>query len=56
MSFSEAKQYLKKQEIITYQDWRKFSSSGKRPINLPSQPEVKYKDQWKGWKDFLGNE
>jgi len=32
-----------------YREWKK------RPYNLPARPELQYKDEWKGWSDFLGS-
>jgi hypothetical protein len=53
--YERASKFIKLQKLKNLKEWREFSSSGKRPINLPSQPEVKYKDKgWKGWPDFLG--
>ena len=26
------------------------------PKNIPKRPDLVYKDQWKGWADFLGKE
>jgi len=45
------KSYLKSQK-----EWIDFCKSGKRPSVIPAAPNQKYKDQWKGWADFLGKE
>ena len=34
----------------------KIGKKGLRPDNIPGSPQKKYKDQWKGWADFLGKE
>ena len=39
----------------TTNDWKKYSKN-KRPLNIPSNPDKKYKGEWKGWADFLGKE
>ena len=57
LDYKDAKLIVSKLNIKSGREWRVFSSSGQRPSNIPSQPEVKYKNKgWKGWKDFLGNE
>ena len=54
MSFKDAKAYIRKQGVRNHREFKKWSKSGKRPKNFPSHPEDVYKDQWFGWKDFLG--
>lgn len=39
----------------TAKDWRNYSKN-KRPPNMPSNPDKIYKNDWKGWADFLGKE
>lgn len=38
------------------EEWRKYCSSGRRPINIPSSPTRTYRDSWNGWGDWLGTE
>jgi len=54
INFEEAKNFVKKKNIKTETEFRIFNRSGKRPNNFPSAPARTYKDQWKGWPDFLG--
>ena len=54
LSFKKAKDILSKENMRTADDWREFCKNKKRPINIPSSPDKKYKDEWKGWADFLG--
>ena len=36
-------------------EWAAYCASGKRPINIPAHPEIKYAGKgWKGWGDWLG--
>jgi superfamily II DNA or RNA helicase len=37
-------------------DWAKFSSSGKKPPDIPFKPYNAYKEQWKGWNHWLGTD
>ena len=56
LSFKKAKVVLSKENMRTSKDWREFCKSNKRPLNIPSDPDRKYEDEWKGWADFLGKE
>lgn len=42
-------------EIGSQKDLFNFCKVGDRPLNIPSNPQLKYKNHgWKGWADFLG--
>ena len=54
VSYSECSDYALKQGIKSRTEWREFCKSGARPSNIPSNPQLKYKENgWKGWGDFL---
>ncbi len=53
LSFAEAREYVHSLDLAsrtTYAEW--FAKH--RPANIPSQPQVFYKE-WQGWSDWLGN-
>ena len=55
--FEYAKNYVSKLDLKTSKDWMIYSKSGKRPKDIPSNPQNNYKNKgWKGWADFLGKE
>jgi superfamily II DNA or RNA helicase len=55
MSFEEAKNYVLQNEINTSEKWRQFVHSSKRPNNLPTLPNLVYKESgWISWGDFFG--
>ena len=54
--YSEAKKYVKQLKLKSTVQWREYCKSGKLPLDIPKRPNQKYKDQWKGWPDFLGKE
>lgn len=56
VSFLEAKKKVKKKGLNGQKDWFSFCKSGERPSNIPSNPQLNYKNEWKGWADFLGKE
>jgi len=56
MPFEEAKKFVRSLNINNNREWREFSSSKIKPLNLPATPDKIYKDLgWKNWGDFLGN-
>lgn len=54
--FSKAREYARSLKLNSGNDWRRFSESGKRPIDIPAAPcKIKqYQSQWKGMKNWLG--
>ena len=42
--------------LNTLIEWKQYCKSGKKPANIRAGAAKKYKDQWKGWPDFLGKE
>ncbi len=56
VSFTTAKEIVRAEGITNNREWREYCSNGKKPINIPSAPDKKYKDEWKGWADFLGKD
>ena len=35
-------------------DWQQYIKSGKKPPDIPSNPPIAYKWEWKDWGDWLG--
>jgi hypothetical protein len=55
-AFKEARAFIHKLRLTRAGDWREYCRSGKRPIDIPSNPERVYADTgWSGWSDWLGN-
>tara|TARA_B100000767_G_scaffold196296_1_gene183287 strand:+ start:974 stop:1198 length:225 start_codon:yes stop_codon:yes gene_type:complete len=54
LSFTEIKEFVKKLGIKNSLEWKAHSKSGIRPKNIPGRIDLSFKDQWKGWPDFLG--
>lgn len=53
-SFKDARTFAKSLKLSSSCEWYKWSSSGKRPTDIPSNPVSFYSDEWKGWGNFLG--
>ena len=54
MSYESAQTYIQQQGIKTATEFHHWMKTGKRPDDFPSHPQVVYRDQWKGWREFLG--
>jgi superfamily II DNA or RNA helicase len=53
-NFIEAREFVRKLKIKNQKEWNLYCKTNK-PIDIPSNPQNKYKDKgWKGWADFLG--
>lgn len=55
-SFAEARDFARKLGLKNQREWRVYLKSGKKPDNIPSSPDSVYKNEWKGYQDWLGNE
>lgn len=53
-SFNEARKFIRSLGLKSYSDWINYCKTGKKPTYVPASPEVVYKNQWKGWGDWLG--
>ncbi len=55
LPFEEARIIARKLKITSQEEWVEYCKSDKRPSNIPSNPNLTYKDKgWNGYKDFLG--
>ena len=53
-SYESAKQHVQSLGIKTSRQFQKWSRSGQRPEDFPSNPRNTYKSEWKSWGEFLG--
>lgn len=53
-AYEEARAFVHTLKIKSVKKWRDYCKSGDKPQDIPSSANIIYKDQWKGWKDFLG--
>lgn len=52
--FDKAREYVRKLGLKSVTDWKGFCRSGNRPQDVPSNPNIAYRDEWKGWGNWLG--
>ena len=57
VDFDTARNHARNLKLNSVKEWNLYSKSGKRPSNIPSNPQNLYKNKgWKSWADFLGKE
>ena len=54
LSFEEAREYVRSLKLKGIKDWWVYCKSGKRPANIPASAHTSYKDEWKGYGDWIG--
>jgi superfamily II DNA or RNA helicase len=54
-SFEEARNFVIKLRLKNEHEWRKYLKSGKKPDDIPADPRIVYKKEWKGIGDWLGS-
>ena len=52
--FEEAREYVHSLGLKNASQWREWFKSGQRPPDVPASPNRIYKDEWRGWGDWLG--
>ena len=56
-SYEDARAFVRELKLSSAAEWRKWSSSGKRPGDIPSAPYRTYENSgWINWADWLGIE
>jgi len=53
-SYEKTKKWARGQGIKNSIKWMELSKKYKLPKGVYSQPYIIYRDEWKGWKEFLG--
>ena len=52
--FEKARKFVRKLGIRSRPQWYQYCKSGKRPLDIPTNPQNHYKKQWVNWGDWLG--
>ena len=53
-SFNKARKFVRSLGFKKVDQWNEYRKSGKKPIDIPSNPPEAYANEWTHWKDFLG--
>jgi len=52
--FALARDFARGLGLPTLLAWRAWTQTGKKPEDIPANPEKAYADEWLGWRDWLG--
>jgi len=53
--FTEAREFIKKLNLNTQNEWKEYCKSGNKPQKIPNTPQKVYKNKgWTTWGYFLG--
>ena len=52
--FESARKFAHSLNLKNQRQWQAYAKSGEKPEDLSSTPSRHYKEQWKGWGDWLG--
>jgi hypothetical protein len=53
--FTGAREFVHTLGLKTSKDWVEYCKSENKPEDIPYSPYRVYKNDWKGWSDWLGN-
>jgi len=55
LPFAVGRAYARKLKLRRTREWKAWSKSGRRPFNIPSNPDTTYRDDgWISWPDWIG--
>lgn len=49
-----AVRWVRTLNLNSIQEWKKYVDSDQLPLDIPENPSAVYKDQWRGYKEWLG--
>ena len=53
LSFEKAREYVQNLKLKDTKDWENFCHSRNKPDNIPGFPHLVYKNEWRGWDDWI---
>ena len=53
-NFHDAKSFVQSLGLLSKNAYATWAKSSERPSDIPTGPSSAYKDEWKGWGDWLG--
>ena len=55
-SFEDARKFVHSLKLKNREEWRKYSKSGKKPEDIPTNPDKIYKKEWISSGDWIGTD
>jgi len=53
-TFEESQKFVHLLKLKRVEEWNQYCTSGKKPQDIPTNPQRSYKKEWKGWGYYLG--
>lgn len=52
--FEDARKFAHSLNLKSKREWHNYCKSDNKPSHIPACPRSRYKEEWKGWRDWLG--
>lgn len=52
--FREARSFVQQLGLKNKAEWWEYAKSSRKPSDIPSRPDLIYRNDWFTWKDFIG--
>ena len=52
--FTEARSFVQQLGFNTKAEWWEYAKSSRKPSDIPSRPDLIYREDWFTWRDFIG--
>lgn len=53
-SFVEARSFVQQLGLSNKSEWFEYAKSSRKPSDIPSRPDLIYREDWFTWRDFIG--
>jgi len=53
-TYEEAKAFVHSLKLLSQREWNNYCTDSNKPEDIPSSPQVVYKQHWKSWGEWLG--
>jgi superfamily II DNA or RNA helicase len=54
LSFEEARNFARSLKFQNHKQWERWAKTDDRPLNMPANPSLIYKNEWISWGDWFG--
>jgi hypothetical protein len=54
LPFKEAREFVHELQLKSAEEWIEYYKSGNKPADVPANPQAVYKNDWRGYGDWLG--
>lgn len=54
--FEEAREFARSLKLKSFREWYPYAKTSFKPRYIPASPHLVYKNEWIGWRDWLGTQ